>query len=401
MTRERVPGSTHESESQYTMANRIGREQTERRVIPMVYSEALMPGETADFSKFHPVAGWESANELEDETGPNTPNKPVPQPRCIGGHPPDVYCDLCCPNIPGSHRHHLPSHCTDPDGCEHCGRGTISGSHCRGCLEVLQRVYPPHTVSQATSDADRFEEQLKDLDPREFAMPGGRDVVGTFNIGQVPGADAEPPNGVTFDEVVTDELRDDQGAHYSSGKPPLALIPRSGTRALAEVFAFGATKYAMHNWRKGILWSELLNSAKRHLDDFIDGEDNDRESGITHLAHAAWNCFAVIEYLTTHTELDDRYYPGAIVFEDNYNGLAEEETEPEPGTLAAMARDIPRDICDAVTASIIHGAAPYAAMHPEEPESIDLDELSRDDLYKIIQDQAAELWSHLIAKEEV
>lgn len=44
----------------------------------------------------------------------------------------------------------------------------------------------------------------------------------------------------------------------------------------------------------------------RHLWAWWRGEDTDPESGLSHAAHAAWGCFALLEYARTHPELDDR-----------------------------------------------------------------------------------------------
>ncbi len=230
--REPSLGSTHESESQYTLAQRLHDTQATFTNGPSMTMGQRLRTETQEVCDASERLSYGddlqpadmSANKLIEEAARKEYIDDSGNFKHIGGHPSDVYCNSCSP-------------------------------------------------------ANRLAPELED--------------VGTFDVGlpDLPDAANEPLHGL----------------HFSSGKPPLALIPRSGTRALAEVFAFGAMKYAMHNWRKGILWSELLNSAKRHLDDFIDGEDNDRESGITHLAHAAWNCFALIEYLTTHPELDDRY----------------------------------------------------------------------------------------------
>lgn len=94
---------------------------------------------------------------------------------------------------------------------------------------------------------------------------------------------------------------------HDGGKSPISLIPRSAILAEAEVLRFGAEKYAAHNWRKGMHWSRMIDAALRHLFAFADGEDDDVESGISHLAHAKCCLSFLIEYLTTHPDLDDRY----------------------------------------------------------------------------------------------
>ena len=106
-----------------------------------------------------------------------------------------------------------------------------------------------------------------------------------------------PPhvNGVRQEAV-----RDDDG------KAPIHLIPPEVFTALAAVYDFGAKKYAPRNWEKGMDWSRVYSSAMRHLLAFWSGEDFDEESGFPHVWHALWNCAALVCYLGTHPERDDR-----------------------------------------------------------------------------------------------
>ena len=108
------------------------------------------------------------------------------------------------------------------------------------------------------------------------------------------------------DWVKLPDLNEGLGAKNNAGKPPLSWIPRSAMIAEAEVLAFGAVKYARDNWRKGLLWSEVLDAALRHVYAFVDGEDVDQETGLSHLAHARCELGFLLEFLDTHPELDDR-----------------------------------------------------------------------------------------------
>lgn len=68
----------------------------------------------------------------------------------------------------------------------------------------------------------------------------------------------------------------------------------------------------MHNWRKELPWTEVADSALRHIRDFIDRKDIDKESGLPTLWHAATNIAFLIEYMQNNPEssLDDRYGTG-------------------------------------------------------------------------------------------
>lgn len=98
------------------------------------------------------------------------------------------------------------------------------------------------------------------------------------------------------------------GRKEDGGKPRMDLVPPSGVVAVAEILRYGAeTKgYGDRNWEKGLDWGRVYGAAMRHLMAFWGGEDDDEESGLPHIWHAACNLFFLIEYAKTHPELDDR-----------------------------------------------------------------------------------------------
>lgn len=98
-----------------------------------------------------------------------------------------------------------------------------------------------------------------------------------------------------------------EGTKYDAGKPKMELLSPIALTEIAKVLTFGSIKYQAHNWRKGISWSRVLGAALRHLMAFINGEDKDPESGLSHLAHASCCLMFLLEYEVRHKELDDRY----------------------------------------------------------------------------------------------
>jgi hypothetical protein len=96
---------------------------------------------------------------------------------------------------------------------------------------------------------------------------------------------------------------------FDQDKLPLHLLSTEAMNQTAAVLAFGAQKYAEHNWRKGFAWSRPLSAAMRHITAFNNGEDRDPESGLSHLAHAACCIMFLLEFEKTHQHLDDRYKP--------------------------------------------------------------------------------------------
>ena len=97
-----------------------------------------------------------------------------------------------------------------------------------------------------------------------------------------------------------------QAVKDDAGKLRYDLIPPFALKELARVFSYGAEKYGGRNWEEGLDWSRLFAAAQRHLWSWWAGEDADEETGISHLAQAAWNCLALLEFARTHPERDDR-----------------------------------------------------------------------------------------------
>lgn len=77
------------------------------------------------------------------------------------------------------------------------------------------------------------------------------------------------------------------GYKLDTGKPRYDLIPFDLLDGEQKVWEFGARKYTAFNWRKGMPLSQPYNALLRHLFAYMGGEDNDPESGLSHLDHAA------------------------------------------------------------------------------------------------------------------
>jgi hypothetical protein len=105
------------------------------------------------------------------------------------------------------------------------------------------------------------------------------------------------------------EIPQGNALKFDQHKLPLHLLSTEAMNQTAAVLAFGAEKYAAHNWRAGFTWSRPLAAAMRHITAFNDGEDKDPESGLSHLAHAACCIMFLLEFEKTHQHLDDRYKP--------------------------------------------------------------------------------------------
>jgi hypothetical protein len=68
----------------------------------------------------------------------------------------------------------------------------------------------------------------------------------------------------------------------------------------------GAEKYDDHNYLKGYDWSLSFGALLRHVMAAEKGEWLDDESGLPHVMHAAWHCFALFMFEKHGLGTDDR-----------------------------------------------------------------------------------------------
>lgn len=97
-----------------------------------------------------------------------------------------------------------------------------------------------------------------------------------------------------------------EGRKDDMGKLRYDLIAAGPLEELAKVYTYGANKYEDNNWRRGLKWGRVFGAVMRHMWAFWRGEDLDKESGLPHLAHAAWGCFTLLDYTKTQRKFDDR-----------------------------------------------------------------------------------------------
>lgn len=90
-------------------------------------------------------------------------------------------------------------------------------------------------------------------------------------------------------------------------KPPLDLLTLEFLNGTAQALGFGADKYGRHNFREGIDHCRLIAAALRHLNKYNAGIDNDEESGLSHLSHAAASLNMLMWMAEHRKDLDDRY----------------------------------------------------------------------------------------------
>jgi hypothetical protein len=92
-----------------------------------------------------------------------------------------------------------------------------------------------------------------------------------------------------------------------STKPPLHHIPCGPLFQIGGALLSGACKYGAHNWRVvGVRSDVYYDAAMRHMMQWWEGEDVDKESGMSHLAHAAACCVILLDAAAQDKLTDNR-----------------------------------------------------------------------------------------------
>jgi hypothetical protein len=118
-----------------------------------------------------------------------------------------------------------------------------------------------------------------------------------------------------------------------SNKIPLHLWPETATVLGSLALLDGALKYGRSNFRViGVRASIYVDAARRHLAKWFEGQDDDPDSGLPHLAHAL-ACLAILVDAEEAGNInDDRNVKGGLI------GLMEDMT-PHVARLKAQYAD--------------------------------------------------------------
>jgi len=141
-----------------------------------------------------------------------------------------------------------------------------------------------------------------------------RDIDPVDVVGQAIGTTTNPNVGQTRAEEIGDfTYRGIDGSGYKASmdtpaKIPLALIPPAAIRATGRALQHGARRYSAWNWARGMNYSEVSSALMRHLMSWLEGEEQDPDSGLSHLDHIG-ACHAFLchfEANPAYHQFDDR-----------------------------------------------------------------------------------------------
>lgn len=98
-----------------------------------------------------------------------------------------------------------------------------------------------------------------------------------------------------------------EAVKFDQDKARYNLIPAEALDGLATVLTYGAAKYAPRNWEKGMPWGRVFGALMRHMWAWWRGEDNDPETGFSHLWHAHCCIVFLSTYVARKAGTDDRF----------------------------------------------------------------------------------------------
>lgn len=112
---------------------------------------------------------------------------------------------------------------------------------------------------------------------------------------------------------------------FTGGKRRMDLVPPDAIMALADLMTVNGHKYPDRNWEKGMDYSMVLGSLKRHTAEFEAGVDIDPTDNQHHAIKMMWNAMALYCYWNRGVGNDDRHV------------VPMPEPRPLPDTAAAKA----------------------------------------------------------------
>lgn len=117
----------------------------------------------------------------------------------------------------------------------------------------------PEHLSQVNIDAQKL---------KDYLDAGTPSPNGAVNLGK-------PGRGPKF-----------VGTKSDSEKLRPSLLPIESLEVVTKVLMFGSAKYSDHNWKiVPNARARYIDAAMRHLMDVVREEENDAESGLSHVAH--------------------------------------------------------------------------------------------------------------------
>lgn len=93
---------------------------------------------------------------------------------------------------------------------------------------------------------------------------------------------------------------------FNTDKPKWSLVDFKSLEDMVKVLEFGEEKYDSFNWMKGLTTRSICESMLRHIFAYLNGENEDLESGISHIGHIQCNAMFLSYMMKNKPEFDNR-----------------------------------------------------------------------------------------------
>lgn len=164
-------------------------------------------------------------------------------------------------------------------------------------------------------------------------------------------------------------------------KLSMDLVPESAVAEMSLSFLEGALKYGRFNWRsKGVRASIYYSAMRRHMSKWYNGEDEDADTHVSHLASVMACCAIIIDAKLMGKLNDDR--PPKAPVSEQINAYMEKvkhlqelfkDEDPYQYTIADSESNLPRDYMEEVLGPCIDDSMPAlrAAIEANPPKGCD------------------------------
>tara|TARA_R110000737_G_scaffold10841_7_gene26608 strand:- start:3452 stop:4681 length:1230 start_codon:yes stop_codon:yes gene_type:complete len=172
---------------------------------------------------------------------------------------------------------------------------------------AYKRAVPVKDVSRnVTSELDQYDKAKAEMFDKFKNNPPVRSVYDGLMDQHFFDAKKGLSFGTKINSDTTKDTKDGGGLRYNTGKLRYDLQHPIATEGLVKVLTKGAAKYAPRNWERGMKWSDVIQSLKRHLAAIESGEDYDSETGELHINHLQCNAHFLSAYYKIFPQGDDR-----------------------------------------------------------------------------------------------
>lgn len=112
----------------------------------------------------------------------------------------------------------------------------------------------------------------------------------------------------SYGDMLLRVKREEQSAstRLDYGKPRPDLLPVDALLAVSAVMATGVEKHGARTWEAGRPWGGEYGAVLRHLWAWWGGQENDPDTGLPHLAHAAARVLMLLAMTKRRVGADER-----------------------------------------------------------------------------------------------